>query len=60
MDGGLTPLDYNPQYPSYQTQLRDEPTDVTPRFSLPIDDNDLYQLVQQKRRAAQEAAILLN
>jgi hypothetical protein len=56
MDNSITPLDYYPQYPSYVQQLRDEPTDLTPRFSLPIDDNDLYMLIQQKRKAAEDGA----
>lgn len=49
MDNSITPLDYYPQFPSYMTQLRDEPTDTTMRFSLPIEDNELYTLIQQKR-----------
>jgi hypothetical protein len=54
MDNGVGPLDYYPQYPSYVQALRDEPIDFTARFSLPIEDNDLYNLIQQKRKTAQD------
>lgn len=56
MDNSVTPLDYYPQYPSSTYHLVDEPTDITPRFSLPIADEELYSLIQQKRRLATDAA----
>ena len=59
MDNGVGPLDYYPQYPSYVQALRDEPIDFTARFSLPIEDNDLYNLIQQKRKTAQDGLDVL-
>lgn len=56
MDNSLAPLDYYPHYTSYRSQLVDEPTDTSPRFSLPLEDHELYTLIQQKRTIAQQGS----
>lgn len=52
MDDAVPGMNYWPQYQSASQQLTQEPTDTTPRFSLPIDDNDLITLISQKRELA--------
>jgi hypothetical protein len=53
MDNSVSPSDYYPQY-------RDDNTpgisDQSARYSLPLDDNDLYTLIQQKRQQSKQFA----
>lgn len=46
-----SPIDYYPESPSFRTQQTDDITDQTPRYSLPLSDQELYNLIQQKRSA---------
>lgn len=50
----INPTDYYPQY--RPTNYDDTITDQSGRYSLPLDDNDLYTLIQQKRQVSQQYA----
>lgn len=54
MDPAVTPIDYYPETPSFNSARMDEVTDFTPRYSLPLSDNELYSLIQQKRQASRD------
>jgi len=54
MDPIITPIDFYPEVPSFNTARNDEVTDFTPRYQLPLSDADMYSLIQQKRQAARD------
>lgn len=56
MDNYVNPIDYYPQYRDNRGNYDDTVIDFSGRYSLPLDDNALYTLIQQKRNAAQQFA----
>ena len=48
--------DYYPEYRDNRGNLNDGISDTSGRYSLPLDDNELYQLIQQKRQASSQFA----
>lgn len=56
MDNYVNPIDYYPQYRDNRGNYDDTVIDQSGRYSLPLDDNALYTLIQQKRQVAQQFA----
>jgi hypothetical protein len=50
----VNPIDYYPQYRDSREDFQTGISDQSGRYSLPLDDNDLYTLIQQKRQIARQ------
>lgn len=55
-DNYVNPIDYYPQYRDNRQQYENAVIDQSGRYRLPLDDNALYTLIQQKRQLARQFA----
>lgn len=54
MDPIVNPIDYYPEAQDFRAQQEAGPTDLTPRYVLPLNEQELYSLIQQKRTEYQQ------